>query len=427
MKKIWAILLLLTIIECRWASAQEHLRSDSLTVEDLEEMGVVFSHNNKLVLLESGAEKFDDMFKAIRQAKHFVYLEYFNFRNDSIGKVLFTILAKKANEGVKVRALFDGFGNDSNNRPLTKKHLKEMRKVGIDIHEFDPIVFPWINHAYHRDHRKIVIVDGVLAYTGGMNVADYYIHGKPEFGPWRDMHMRIEGGAVLELQRIFNVMWQKTTGEELESPWRNKEVQEASAPVFVDLKTDTMHTAGRKMLGIVDRVPIIRPKIMRKAYQAAIDNAQHSIQIVNPYFTLITNIKRSLERALKRGVKVEIMVSTKSDVKITPDVVAFRVHNLMKQGAHIYFYEEGFHHSKYMMIDSAFCTIGSANLNSRSLSYDYEVNAFIMDKGVTTRLQQIFEKDKLKSTYLTPENWKKRRTFGQRLKGRFFKILTPFI
>lgn len=427
MKKVWAILLLLTIIECRGASAQEHLRSDSLTVEDLEEMGVVFSHNNKLVLLESGMEKFDDMFKAIRQAKHFVYLEYFNFRNDSIGKVLFTILAKKANEGVKVRALFDGFGNDSNNRPLTKKHLKEMRKVGIDIHEFDPIVFPWINHAYHRDHRKIVIVDGVMAYTGGMNVADYYIHGKPEFGPWRDMHMRIEGAAVLELQRIFNVMWQKTTGEELESPWCNKEFQEKRTSVFVDLKTDTMQTAGRKMLGIVDRVPIIRPKIMRKAYQSAIDNAQYSIQIVNPYFTLITNIKRSLERALKRGVKVEIMVSTKSDVKISPDVVAYRVHNLMKQGAHIYFYEEGFHHSKYMMIDSTFCTIGSANLNSRSLSYDYEVNAFIMDKEVTTRLQQIFEKDKLKSTYLTPENWKKRRTFGQRLKGRFFKILTPFI
>ena len=116
-------------------------------------------------------------------------------------KELFTLLVHKAAEGVKVRALFDGFGNSSNNRPLRRRHLDSLRARGIEIYEFDPIRFPYLNHIAHRDHRKIVVIDGQVAYTGGMNVADYYIMGKPEFGEWRDLHTRVEGDAVGELQK----------------------------------------------------------------------------------------------------------------------------------------------------------------------------------------------------------------------------------
>ena len=172
--------------------------SDSIIVERMRRVGVTFSHDNSVTLLVNGQEKFDDMFKAIRQAKSSVHLEYFNFRNDSIASLLFNILAQKAEEGVEVRALFDGFGNDSNNRPLRKRHLKDIRSKGIEIFEFDPLRFPWVNHVFHRDHRKIVVIDGKVAYTGGMNVADYYIKGTEQVGKWRDMHCRIEGSEVKE-------------------------------------------------------------------------------------------------------------------------------------------------------------------------------------------------------------------------------------
>ena len=156
--------------------------SDSLIVKELRSEGVSFSKNNTVTLLLTGQEKFDDLFSAIKQAESSIHLEYFNFRNDSIANQLFNLLADKVKEGVEVRALFDAFGNMSNNKPLRKKELDNLRERGIEIYEFDPIRFPWINHVFARDHRKIVVIDGSIAYTGGMNVADYYINGTKVVG-----------------------------------------------------------------------------------------------------------------------------------------------------------------------------------------------------------------------------------------------------
>lgn len=204
------VLLILFIVVCVGVNSQT---SDSLIVGELRKEGVSFSDNNSVALLMSGQEKFDDMFEAIRQARSSVHLEYFNFRNDSIASLLFKLLADKVSQGVEVRALFDGFGNDSNNQPLKKEHLDSIRSKGIEIYEFDPIRFPWVNHVFHRDHRKIVVIDGKMAYTGGMNVADYYITGTEQVGEWRDMHCRIEGDEVNTLQAIFLKIWNKVTGQ----------------------------------------------------------------------------------------------------------------------------------------------------------------------------------------------------------------------
>ena len=148
-------------------------RADSIFVKYLLDTGITITENNTVTLLPNGEEKFRDMFSAIKQAKSSVHLEYFNFRNDSIASTLFDLLAEKAEQGVKVRALFDAFGNASNNRPLSKKNIKKLRERGIEIYKYDPMRFPWIDYALHRDHRKIVVIDGKIAYTGGMNVADY--------------------------------------------------------------------------------------------------------------------------------------------------------------------------------------------------------------------------------------------------------------
>ena len=213
--------------------------SDSLIFRQLTDYGITFTTGNSVELLMSGQEKFDRMFADIRRARHTVHLEYFNFRNDSIAMLLFDILRKKRREGVIVRALFDGFGNDSNNQPLRKHHVEDLRADGIDIHEFDPIRFPWVNHIWPRDHRKIVVIDDSIAYTGGMNVADYYIKGTEQVGSWHDMHCRMTGPVVARLQEIFAHIWEKTTKERLTLP---------EAPL-------TTSPEGESSVAIVNREP----------------------------------------------------------------------------------------------------------------------------------------------------------------------------
>lgn len=406
-------------------SAADAQRSDSTIVRQLREEGIRFSDNNSVTLLMSGQEKFDDMFCAIRQARSSVHLEYFNFRNDSIASLLFDLLAEKAKEGVEVRALFDGFGNDSNNQPLLKKHIKAIRKRGIEIYEFDPIRFPWVNHVLHRDHRKIVVIDGQIAYTGGMNVADYYINGTPQVGEWRDMHCRIDGDEVNTLQAIFLRIWNKTARQNVHGAKYFRGIR--GGYYFHDLKPDTCCTAGHKMVGIINREPRTSNKIIRQFYINAINDAKDSIKLVNPYLTLTGKLKRALKRAVKRGVKVEVMVSAKSDIPLTPDCVFYNVHKLMKHGVDVYIYEPGFHHTKIIMVDGMFCTVGSANLNSRSLRFDYEENAVIIDPCTTAELSHMFDHDKTRSFKLTPEKWKEFRTGWQKFVGWFAHFLAPVL
>lgn len=388
-------------------------QSDSTLIRHLqEEYGIPTTSRNKVKLLKSGHEKFDDLFEHIRQAKHHIHLEYFNFRNDSIAKLTFELLGQKAREGVEVRALFDAFGNFSNNKPLKKKHLKAIRESGVQIEKFDPFRFPYINHAYHRDHRKIVIIDGKVGYTGGMNIADYYIEGLPEIGEWRDMHIRIEGEAVNYLQDIFLDMWNKTAKENI------------SGDIYYPLRKE--NPQGNKKVAIVDRYPRRMPKAMRRIYAFAIENAKDKVQIINPYFTPTRTIKKAIKQALKKGIKVEIMIPGKSDISFTPEAAFYIANKLRKKGADIYVYNGGFHHSKIMMVDSLYCTVGSTNLNSRSLCYDYEVNAFIFDKETTHELIEMFEDDQKESTLLTKEEYKKRSAW-KRFVGWFAHLLTPFL
>ena len=400
--------------------------SDSLLVHHLEKCGVSFSNDNSVTLLMNGQEKFDDLFKAIEEARSSIHMEYFNFRNDSINRELITRLAKKVKEGVEVRLLFDGFGNVSNNSPMRKQDLKRIRETGIEIYVFNPVKFPWLDDIWSRDHRKIVVIDGQIAYTGGMNVADYYIKGTKQVGSWHDMHCRIQGTEVNTLQRIFLKMWNKVTKQHIGGA---KYFREAGKDdYFTNLKPDTCGSAGHKMVGIINREPHTSNKIIREFYTNAIRYAKDSIKLINPYFTLNHTLKKALRDAVKRGVKVEIMLSVKSDIPLTPDCGFYNAHKLMKHGCKIYMYKPGFHHTKIIMVDGKFCTVGSANLNSRSLSWDYEANAVIIDPCTTRELNDLFNGEKKDSFILTEENWKKWRSKGDRFKGWFASVfLTPFL
>lgn len=398
-------------------SAGRWLPSDSIFADYLRKQKYPIINNNRIELLVSGREKFNHLFSEIKKAQSSIHLEYFNFRNDSIARALFELLADKAQDGVKVRAMFDAFGNMSNNRPLRKKHLQALHDKGIEIITFDPFKFPYINHALSRDHQKIVVIDGKTGYTGGMNVADYYINGLPKIGEWRDMHVCFKGPVVTELQKAFLETWNKETGQHVDGnelfPFRTDSVTAAPA-----------HAGGQ--VAIVQRVPRKSPKAIRDAYIAALDAAQTKVQIINPYFTPTASVLRAIKRAIERGVRVEIMVPGKSDISFTPDAGMYIVNKLRKKGAHVYIYNGGFHHSKVMMVDERFCTVGSANLNSRSLRYDYEINAFIFDLPTTDQLCRIFKNDKLNSTVLTHDEYMK-RTPWKRFWGWFAHLFTPFI
>lgn len=398
---------------CQIADSVQQLPSDTILKRFLEKSGIVVTNDNKVTILTSGRDKFADMFDAIRQAKQFVHLEYFNFRNDSIAGALFELLAKKVDEGVKVRAMFDAFGNWSNNQPLKNKNLQSIRRCGIEIVKFDPIKFPFVNHVFHRDHRKVVIVDGEVGYTGGMNVADYYINGLPKIGPWRDMHLRIEGSAVNDLQHIFLTMWNKTTGQQV-----------GGADYFPEHSVAS--DSCKMQVAIVDRMPRVSPDLLRHSFVATIDAAQHHLRIINPYFVPTVSIRKALKRAIKRGVNVEIMMSAKADIPFTPDASLYVLHKLMKCGAKVYLYNGGFHHSKIMTVDGRFCTVGTANLNSRSLRYDYEDNAYIFNRGITNQLDTIFEKDEQQCTILTKAYWEK-LSLWKKFVCKFANLFTPVL
>lgn len=394
----------------------KYLPSDSIFAGYLHERGIPIYNNNEIELLPNGRIKFENLFEAIRNAKEHIHLEYFNFRSDSIAKEIFTLLAEKAQEGVKVRAMFDDFGNLSNNRPLRNEHLKILNDRGIEIIRFDPMKFPYINHAFSRDHQKIVIIDGKKGFTGGMNIADYYINGLPGIGPWRDMHLCVEGPAVTGLQKAFLYVW------------NNETKQNIGGKEYFPYGEDCTYEPEQlgKQVAIVQRVPHKSPDAIRRAYIEAMDAAEHHIRIVTPYFTPVKSLRKAIYRALKRGVRVEIMISEKCDISFSPDGGFYYANRFRKAGAHIYVYKGGFHHTKVMTVDDRFCTVGSANLNSRSMKYDYEINAFIFDLQTTWELDEIYKKDKTDSERMTKEYYRKRGAW-RNFVGWFAHLLTPVI
>lgn len=410
------------------AFAQDSVRSDTLIARFAQSRNLSISDNNSLVLLPSGKEKFIDMFAAIGEAQNFVHLEYFNFRNDSIAGELFKLLIRKAGEGVKVRVLYDAFGNASNNQPIKKDELRYLRSQGLEIYEYYPMRFPWLDYALHRDHRKIVIIDGKIAYTGGMNVADYYINGTKQVGNWRDMHMRLEGTVVGDLQNIFLRIWNKTTHQNVAGNEYYPQPITQQDTLIDNLKKDPCENNGSKTVAVVNREPRRSPKIIRETFLEAINTAQKNIEIVNPYFTLNHKIRKALKKAIKRGVQVEIMVSENSDIPITPRVVDYNARRLQKKGAEVYYYRGGFHHSKIMTVDGLYSFLGSANLNARSLSWDYECNLLVIDECTTAELRAIFAKDKKENCVpLTDDYWHNERSAWKNFQGWMFHFLQPFL
>ncbi|MBQ7462878.1 MAG: phosphatidylserine/phosphatidylglycerophosphate/cardiolipin synthase family protein [Bacteroidaceae bacterium] len=424
-------LLIAFVLLCCLPSRSDN--SAERTKRDFEQLGLTLYEGNKVTILPTAEIKFRNLFEEVERAEKYILLDYFKFQQDSICGELLKILRRKVQQGVEVKIIFDSFGNKSSDQPLSDTLQTRIRESGIEITGFDPVRFPWINHLMHRNHHKIAIIDGRVVYTGGMNVADYYLHGKPKVGKWRDMHIRMDGPIVEAYEEVFNKM--------AASPVPSKgggNRRSAAVPPAPDRREEGKANGeadgrfpppleGTGEAFVASRFPRESPRIMRQTYCICIDNADRLVQIVNPYAMLFGEVRAALRRALERGVRVQFMVSTKSDGKVNDDVIGLEMRKLMKRGAEVWYYNDGFHHSKVMMVDSLFCTVGTTNLDARSLCFDYEVNAFIFDPKTTHELQQIFCDDLKHSTLLTPEVFKERFPLKRRIRGRFFSISKRFL
>lgn len=383
-------------------------QTDSIR-NDFIRLGYPQYQNCHVTLLPNGHEKFEHMLSGIRSARHFVFIEYYKLWNDSIGRTVMDALAERASKGVLVRVIYDAFGNSGKKPACTPEFLSHYSNLGIDIRPFDPMRFPYVNHALHRLHRKMVIIDGRMVYTGGMNVADYYIHGKPELGRWCDMHACFQGPIVEGYMQLFADMWSQVAKQKI------------STAMIPDLQDDGYEAF------LVDRQPGQKSSAIRDSYVACLDRAQRYVRIVNPYVMLSHSVRQAMRRALKRGVRLEFLVGIKGDNILSFTGTVRELHNLMKRGAVVWFYEGGFHHDKIIIVDDSLCSIGTANLDARSLCFDYEVNAFFFSNDLSSQLNAYFEREKASSILLTEDNWKTLFTRRQRRIGWWTKGLRSIL
>ena len=363
--------------------------------QDFIDFGFPRYEHCTMKILPGAKEKFKDLEPAISQAKHYIHIEYYKWYNDSIGRHLLDALAKAAQRGVKVRILYDAFGCSGKEPNVTDDFISRYRSQGLDLVGWDPMRFPYINHALHRLHRKMVVIDGRMVYTGGLNIADYYIHGKPELGKWADMHARLEGPIVDEYQRLFADMWYRETGEFLDS---------------LAYRSPDAHLYDESKEGyeafVVDREPGKKSARIRQSYISCLDNAQKRVRIINPYVILVSSVRKALRRCIERGVEVEILLGHKGDNLISEVSTAREIYSLARRGAKVWLCRECFHHDKVMIVDDSLCTVGTANLDARSLSFDYEVNAYFFSPEYCRQLNEYFNHHKRCAMMLTEDNWK---------------------
>lgn len=387
--------------------------------DDFRRYGFARYEGCDMHLLPSGREKMADMLCSIENARFYVHAEYYKLWNDSTGRAFLDALARSARRGVKVRVVYDAFGNSGKKPDVTKEFVEKYRRQGVEMYAFDPMRFPYINHALHRLHRKMVIVDGVMVYTGGMNVADYYVNGRPETGAWRDMHARLTGPIVDGYESLFAKMWYRLTRERLDSVAYSM----AGCRSYADGRFGADLAARGCEAYVVDRKPGRESKAIRQSYISCLDHARRRVRILNPYIIPTRSVRKALHRALERGVEVEILLSRKGDHAISETSTAREVYSLVRRGARVWLYEGGFHHDKILIVDDSVCSVGTANLDARSLAFDYEVNAYYFSPGMCRELNDYYEGEIKGSRLLTRDNWKAMYTRRQRRMGWWLKGL----
>ena len=344
---------------------------------------------NKATVLHNGEQTFPALLDALRSAQTFIHMEYYIFKKDRIGREVADVLMEKARAGVEVRFIYDDVGSWG----LSPKFLHRMKKAGVKVHCFQRVVFPFLtSKVNYRNHRKIVVVDGEVGFTGGINIAKRYLTGT-RLGIWRDTHLKIEGEAVSSLNAVFAMDWYFVSREKL------NDMDKYYPPSQVDIETP---------IQIASSGPDSDWASIMQAFFAAITKAKDHIYISTPYFLPNQAIMTAVEVAAMSGIDVRILLPEKSDAKTVHWATKSYISELLDANVKVYFYKKGFNHSKLIMIDSQFSSVGTANMDNRSFDVNFEVTAVLYDENIARELEEHFLDDLLDSEQVTRKDWEAR-------------------
>lgn len=364
--------------------------------------------HNRLQLLKDGKSTFEAIFNALENARTQIHLQYYIFEEGELANRLVSLFRKKIAEGVKVRMIYDGIGSFS----LSKSFIKRLTAIGVEVYPFLPFKFGrFLSSLNYRNHRKIIVVDGVIAFTGGINISDKYLKGDMALGNWHDMHLRMEGPSANHLDYVFAMDWFLVS-------------QKAIQPIVAmeSVVTNTSDT----LVQIVSGGPDDDFPALEQTYFTIINKAKDYLYITNPYVIPGQAIMQALQTAALSGVDVRLMVSENADNKIVSWSVRSYFEVLLKSGIKIYLFPDGFLHSKIMVSDDLISTIGTANLDDRSFEQNYEVNAIAYDKHFAKLLKQDFLTDSNVSRMLSYTEYLERH-WSEKLKEGFGKVFSPLL
>ncbi len=341
--------------------------------------------NNQVDIFVDGQDLFEQMLIDLRAARHHIHILFYIFRNDELGRKILAVLTDKALAGIEVRLIYDSIGTFMASRAA----FRELQAAGGKVEPFAPVFSSLSSHLRlnYRNHRKIVVIDGLIGYVGGMNVGTEYLGQHKNLSPWRDTHLRFTGSGVWFLQERFLMDWSYIL---------------SSDPHQIDLHTyfpDPIAT-GTTALQIVSSGPDTKESPIKAGMIGMIYSAKKSVYIQSPYFAPDDSFADALRFAARGGVDVRLMIPELSDYQIVHMATLGYARDLQKTGVKIYYYH-GFIHAKTVAVDGVMATIGTTNITNRSFTLDFEVNAFIYDPEFCRRCLEIFHEDEKKSMLLT--------------------------
>lgn len=365
-----------------------------------------YTTGNDISIFNNGEAKFNALLDDIRSATKYVLLQYYIIENDTLGNRIIDALKAKVKQGVKVRIIYDHIGSYK----VKSKFFKQMREAGIDVHPFFRVAFPpFATRINWRNHRKLCIIDGKTGYIGGMNIADRYIDGG-KFRLWRDCHMRVTGPAVSAMQYSFAVDWSF-----MGQPLIEEKVEAEANPDKPEIGMQLL-TSG----------PTSEWSNIAMLILKAIGNAKKRVYIQTPYFLPTESLLRTLQAAALARVDVRVMMPLVSDSLILTYASRSYIMQCLRAGIKIYMFNVGMLHSKTLIIDDDFCSIGSANMDFRSFEHNFESTMFIYSREVNAQLTKQFLADMAMSQRVNVVEWRNRSKW-LKAKESMLRLLSPIL
>lgn len=370
------------------------------------------ARQNKVHIFTNGNDLFHRVIEDIESAKKSIHIEFYTFYNDRIGNEIRDLLVMKAKQGVEVRVIYDSWGSMG----TTRKFFQPLNDAGGHAYPFLNTRSVLLDFRINfRDHRKIIVVDGKIGYTGGFNIGDQYLGRKKKFGPWRDTHIRIIGSGVFGLQARFILDWNATST-------RGQINEEAVQPKYFPVTT----TKGNVNMQIVSSGPDSDLQQIKMGYIKLITMATKYCWIQSPYLIPDDSVLDALRIAAMSGVDVRIMIPSMPDHPFVYRATQYYARQLAEEGVKIYYYGKGFMHAKTMVIDDEIASVGSANLDYRSFKLNFEINSFIYDEKFATVMREIYLNDISVSQLQTPAMFNQ-QSLWLKFKQTFSRLLSPIL